>query len=1294
MAIYKPTNCSPYLTTFDSRVEAGSPQFFECRVDSSNKNADGYSIILYDEDNEQVFPVMNVNGTGPNTTWTNVAQDENITFVSDLTAITGNGIRSADKYYYIQSAGYTNLNTGLNGSYLRIPFFMNVNDAEEFISCNTIYVDTSGSSPAYYALTEAGASATPQGTKWGEINNDYKVNLTQLIQNGYSFKWAITLYQGQKAGNVIKIPPEDIKYYDMTLTTGQTLGSYMERIQSVLSDEIYIDYYVQPVYISDLSVENDADGNWDPTNWTNLTEDKEQGTIVNVGNRARIKNYDSTYGHIYPQVGDSGLANGCIDQSATPGSTVANGFQIYSMSNNEEDLATTRKVEAAYNNYTIPFDWETYESDASQSCGTQDIYVLETAPTGNVSIDGISISIGGILESSDFSPFDIALVEMTFTAGETGTKKVWVMTNNAHTVSSSSRIILNHQAPFSLAGTTWYNAEQGNISTLNLNNFGVGSTPQSIASQIGSGSSYSGSALNGIYVPSLGGGNIVTANEYNWRHYVVTWRRPSDADTWGEISNKVVMVTGTGDGIGAFGGSNVQIDWTGDTSETAVGTINETDILFINEKPLEIYSYTGRDNPDINTTGIIFYNQEETENAAGRLFIRPFTGIARGMYWQETGPVRSAKRQFIIDSVNTDYWYITYRTSGVYNTGGQETDMVNDLIPLDTRYQIKSFFRAGDENPFGLEDSPELTISLYYDSDKKQNAIEEYTGGDQPIPIIKQRSVWAFAEYSQDNYVSWKSYQWFLYEGRGASGQILQSGDIEYDGEPSHRFYGFLDGHYYTIVLYMETASGTTVSRMQYIYVQFQETTLDLPLVYEYECDTHSVSLSFSNAGFIMPNAIYTSEEQSYSRYQSEENPNDSTPAIGGVSYDTENGVMEISSSVQNLSANPISLPLGGVEYAYVSSDVNENNIVTPIVVEGNVVSFQTRIRLANTDYEGDIIGVQAGEEDVSAGYDYDFSIYIPDMTETVSFAHGYGGDDYTVSSGEEYQMRYRLSRNNSLIEDMPVTIQRNDGTVSEDGIWWNYYNNDGLRVRPIIISGWQNYNYTVPSDSYSRLMSDIDNVCMVTGDEGVYTATITPTSDYPYAESHYLYNLIGTSNISIKFPVQDNALYWGFEVQPDPEAEDVADREGGQFMTSDGEEFFVKGGVDQSFWSDYEQTTIQTARNAGYVVSDDETETFTIPSSNDLLYRNVINVTAPQYWNDQMASGGDRYWVDSDSYSGSGYPTIPNVITQSQKGGGISVIHPEIINYTFSFAANLENFSMDGGVPNITLAVYEEDNN
>lgn len=1275
MAIYKPTNCSPYLTTFDSRVEAGSPQFFECRVDSSNKNADGYSIILYDEDNEQVFPVIDVNGTGPNTTWTNVAQDENITLVSDLTAITGNGIRSTDEYYYIQSAGYTNLNTGLNGSYLRIPFFMNIDDAEEFISCNTIYVDTSGSSPMYYALTEAGANATPQGTEWGAINNDYKVNLTQLIQNGYSFKWAITLYQGQKKGNTIVIPPEDIKYYDMTLTTGQTLGSYMERIQSVLSDEIYIDYYVQPVYISGLNVRTDSEGNWDPTNWTG-------GTITNVGNRARIKNYDSTYGHIYPQVGDSGLTDGSIDQSATPGSTVANGFQIYSMSNNEDDLATTRKVWAAFNNYTIPFDWENYISDASQSQGQQHIYVLYgeddtiTISLGDGSNVTIDSGVGGSMSSSRFFPFEVTLVPLTF-EGESQEQRVWVLTSRNTAVSSSARIILNHQAP---STNTWYtgDGDDPERSFIIPSDFENGSNLVDLANYL---TNYSGSAYNGIFVPSLSGGESVTANGHEWRHYVVTWARPSDADTWGEISNKVVMVTGTANGWGAFGGANVQIDWTGESSATAVGTINETDILFINERPLEIYSYTGSSNPNINTTGIIFYNQEETTSAAGRLFIRPFTGISRGMYWQEMGPVRSSKRQFIIDSVNTDYWYITYRTSGSYNTGGQETNMVNDLIPLDTRYQIKSFYRMGDENPFDLEKSSEITLLLFYDEDRTQQAGTEYLDSEKTIAIIDQRRVYAYAEYSQDNYVSWRSYQWFLYEGRGTNGQILQSSDMEYSGEPQYRFYGFLNGQYYTIVLYMETESGTVITKTQYICIQIQESALDFPLFYEYECDTHSVSLSFvsSNFGFIFPNSIYEDDGVNYSRYQSSENQNDSTPPIGGVSYDEEAGAMLINSSSYNPSANPTSLPLGGVEYSYASSDTGENNLLTPIIVDGGDISFQTRIRLANEDYEGDIIGVQTGEDSTQLGYEYDFSIYIPNMTETVSFSGCYGTNIYTVSSGEEYQMRYRLTQRNSIIADSPVTIQRSDGTVSEDGIWWNYDRGNGLRVRPVFISGWQNYNYTVPSNSYSRLVSDIDSVCMVTGETGNYTVTMTPTSTYPYVEYQYLYNLIGDENVTINFPVQNDALYWDFNVSS------------GDQLMAEGEEFLVKGGTDESFWSDYEQETVRAVRNGGYVISENGTETFTIPSSSGVRYRSVVNIRAPQYWNDTI-SGENQYWIDGDSYNGNSYPDIPNVITQSQKGSSSST-HPEITDYVFSFAANLENFSLDSvGVPTVEFAVYEED--
>ena len=1272
MAIYKPTNCSPYLTTFDARVEAGNPQFFECRVDSSNKNADGYSIILYDEDNEQVFPVTNVQGTGANTTWTNVAQDENITFVSDLTEITGNGIRIVDEYYYIQNSGYTNLNTGINGTYLRIPFFMNIDDAAEFISCNTIYVDTSDKdSPEYYAITEAGANAIARGTEWGSINSGYKVNLTQLIQNGYSYKWAITLYQGQKTGSTTIIPPEDIKYYDMILTTGQTLGSYMERIQSVLSEEIYIDYYIQPVYISGLRVGTDSEGNWDPTNWTG-------GSITNVGRRARIKNYDSTYGHIYPQVGESGLVDGCIDQSATPSSTVANGFRIYSMSNNEEDLATTRKVWAAFNSFTIPFDWENYISDASQSQGEQHIYVLhdedDSFSTGTLTIPS---GVGGTMTSSNFYPFDVALASLDF---EGGSQRVWVLTSRNIAVSSSARIILNHQAP---ATRDWYTgaSDDPERSFKIPGDLAKGSDLGDLASYLSRHYNYSGSAYNGIFVPSLSGGESVTANGHEWRHYVVTWARPSDADTWGEISNKVVMVTGTANEWGAFGGANVQIDWTGESSTTAVGTINETEILFINERPLQIYSYTGSPSSNINTTGIIFYNQEETTSSAGRLFIRPFTGISKGMYWQETGPVRSEKRQFIIDSVNTDYWYITYRTRGSYNTGGQETDMTNDLIPLDTRYQIRSFYRMGDENPFDLEKSPEISLLMFYDADRTQQAGTEYLDTEKTIAIINQRRVYAYAEYSQDNYVSWRSYQWFLYEGRGTNGKILQSSDMEYSGEPQYRFYGFLNGQYYTIVLYMETESGTVIARTQYIYIQIQETTLDLPFSYEYDCDTRSVSLSFisSNFGFIFPNPIYEDNGVNYSRYQSSENQNDSTPPIGGVSYDEEAGVMLINSSSDNSSANPTSLPLGGVEYSYGSSDTGENNLLTPIIVDGGDISFQTRIRLANGDYEGDIIGVQTGEDSTDLGYEYDFSIYIPNMAETVSFSGCYGTNIYTISSGEEYQMRYRLVQRGSIITDSPVTIQRSDGTVSEDGIWWNYDRGNGLRVRPVFISGWQNYNYTVPSDSYSRLVSDIDSVCMVTGETGNYTVTMTPTSAYPYVESQYLYNLIGDENVTINFPVQNDALYWDFNVSS-----------GGQLMAR-GEEFLVKGGTDESFWSDYEQETIRAVRNGGYVISENETETFTIPSSSGVCYRSVVNVGASQYWNDTV-SGENQYWIDGDSYNGNSYPDIPNVITQSQKGSPSST-HPEITDYVFSFAANLENFSLDSvRAPTAELAVYEED--
>ena len=62
MAIYKPTDCSPFNGTFD--LSADLPIVFECKIDTSNSPVMGYSIEIYNSNNEIIFPGVN-RTTGP-----------------------------------------------------------------------------------------------------------------------------------------------------------------------------------------------------------------------------------------------------------------------------------------------------------------------------------------------------------------------------------------------------------------------------------------------------------------------------------------------------------------------------------------------------------------------------------------------------------------------------------------------------------------------------------------------------------------------------------------------------------------------------------------------------------------------------------------------------------------------------------------------------------------------------------------------------------------------------------------------------------------------------------------------------------------------------------------------------------------------------------------------------------------------------------------------------------------------------------------------------------------------------
>lgn len=173
MAVYKATYCYPFLGSCDIRVAPGETQWITCKVDSSNKKITGYRITIYDENNNLIFPHYEASST------TNLyhKKDWNISPISELSY---GGILPRDddgNLVMIEEDGTTKIklpsqeyltNSGMNGSYLNLPFFQNQN-SRVMTSVNAIYYQ-----PCYqaeYLIRDIAAGA--EGYKTPENSSNW-----------------------------------------------------------------------------------------------------------------------------------------------------------------------------------------------------------------------------------------------------------------------------------------------------------------------------------------------------------------------------------------------------------------------------------------------------------------------------------------------------------------------------------------------------------------------------------------------------------------------------------------------------------------------------------------------------------------------------------------------------------------------------------------------------------------------------------------------------------------------------------------------------------------------------------------------------------------------------------------------------------------------------------------------------------------------------------------------------------------------------------------------------------------
>ena len=880
MAIYKPTDCSPFNGTFD--LSSDLPIVFECKVDTSNSPVTGYSIEIYNSNNEIIFPGIN-RTTGP--------IKSNITYLTDLKEYVKNKFPSL-------ASNIRNVNSGLNGTVLEIPVIVNNSDVGSTVG-NTV------------------------GRNQVGIIRDG----TNILTDGQTYTWKITLYQEVKKGDNISattdnsiFPPNAEKYYDMTVASGTVIGSNEKRIQTALIDSddkvvdnlVLIDKFVQPIKINNFD-ETRYDPSSPVTSWS--------GTVPTAFTMTRslITGYDSTYGYVYPSTADG---NAFTDGQIVPEN--ANGFQIFKNGNDPANLAATDMIEFIYDGgeFNGKMTWKTSVAKPEQSYWEQ-VYLVNSDPGGvfyPLKGDGYSsfaltgseriifnniqeskVQYGGIYYGSPYN----GVFEPYFSSKEISTNNknpsgTYILPAGTYTFKQTTSVegftgeqVLNFSTTrIDGVVSEWVKIRTTTIGILYTSKL---NSRESLVYLTGS------EFINNAETITLKTDQEVSADFLMWfsknvdvSFYQVTvvWNRTSDASNWGTLSNKIIYCRRDG--------KNYEINTT-----TQVGEINKTPFKFVEEKPVRIFNTTTvtttgggerynfssnscifniesaissilsvTNNKGVDITkdcafeagknyiiytssssipsdltisvkyipfnvqdyaGIIFYNKKTTSASdSGRIYIRPSVNINKNMIFKEI-TTKANPTWFNINYFNKDYNYITYIGNNGFNPGIDKT-----------RYQIKSFYKDSDYNPFSIYKDPVIETQIET-ADKNKKEIKP----DGLVNNVETRNFTVMSNYSQNSYIQWRSYQWILYDS--AKRTVLEKTEESYSGEILGKFYGLEPQQYYTLSLILQTNSGKIIEIDYIIYTDFTEVAEQRDLVHaEFDCDTLSMKMNPVSLGAIL----------------------------------------------------------------------------------------------------------------------------------------------------------------------------------------------------------------------------------------------------------------------------------------------------------------------------------------------------------------------------------------------------------------------------------------------------------
>lgn len=675
-------------------------------------------------------------------------------------------------------------------------------------------ITSSMSQSMYYGYVQNGEIYTIDGLLEAPKNSDKNAPYFYVpiinFYNGYAYQpynWRITLQQGDVVSSLDDASQINKKWFDMNVTSGTVIGSTINRLQGILSDNIYKDYFVQlckniydvdsglgyikldtkPSYFEAISMgyyyfdtglslyKKIVNGDPTETIYENDIDSVYSGfaasdSFVGNGVRVRVSSYDRSFGYIYPQ--DGYLSTSDIEE--------ASYFQVYKYTNDQSDISPGRIVTfATTTNINSIVYYKKDDQETEREIKIEVPFKKENA-NSKYYIQIYKGDVGLIVTDIFSNKFDAGITE-------------------EKSINPMSDVIL-------------------------IKNQGNGDPPKD--------------TLNGIYwLVDVTSEKVTDDNGDTYYLSTIRYQRTTDGDSLTDFINNAFYVS-----TGTYGGQNLE------AIAKIGGLIDASEIGFIPEKPIMIYPNPGeayrKYYPDISTYDYtssggyltpMQYFSPLFKNSNTRTFIRPFVGIYDGMMFQYGSSLDDYFIIKYVDSYETDrtgLWYIDHDSipyGGVFK-------------PNELDYTIRTYFKKSDTNTFYAYKKP--YISIYFKNWTEM--FDEY--GNY---VISNRYILSDAVYKQEQNKSWKYYTWEIYNNT----QDLDMGstDQKFSGSFEHKFTGIENENQYSIYLYVEDELGFTQRVNKNAVVNIDIFSGGVDITAAMNCQTQSINFDSYRSSIIFP---------------------------------------------------------------------------------------------------------------------------------------------------------------------------------------------------------------------------------------------------------------------------------------------------------------------------------------------------------------------------------------------------------------------------------------------------------